>query len=104
MVDALYEEQDEFLETATLQTKRWYSERGCMGPFEARMLQFFQKASKAGDRERHAPLLKKLREDLTLLFEEPLLWRRREVFPVMSWVDSHLNGVDMRTLLYPKRA
>lgn len=100
---SLFEEQDEFLETASIQTKKWYASQGCLGPFELRMLQFFQKASKGGDPKGNAPLLRKLKQDLTIIFEEPLLWRRREVFPVMQWIDSHLEGVDFRYLAVPKK-
>lgn len=100
---ALYEERDEFLETAAQQTKKWYAENGCLGPFETRMLQFFLKVSNEGDPKRYAPLLNILKQDLALMFEEPMLWRKNKVFPVLDWLNSHINEVDIRTLAVPRK-
>lgn len=100
---ALFEEQDEFLETATRLTQKWYVANQCLGPFEVRMIRFFLQLSKVPTSGGQKTLLIELKQDLELLFKEPLFWKRREVFPVIKWLDSLLNGVDLRDLVITKR-
>jgi tetratricopeptide (TPR) repeat protein len=97
---ALYEEKDEFLETATKQTKRWLKENKCTGSFDLRMMRFFEKASKEATLVGRTSLLKSLKTDLDRIFSDSHMWRYRDFFPVFQWIEAKIQRVQLRQVLF----
>ncbi len=90
------EENDEHLGVAIKNTQSWMRTFGPLGEFESTMLEFIKQMSEEAGARPTASSLQSLRAQLESIFEIPHFRRYKDMFPFMAWIDSKLQGKDLR--------
>lgn len=97
---SMLEENDEDIQQAASSTNSWLTSIGCGGPYVNLMLGYVEKLSKGSCNFPPLALLDEFEKDLNAMFENPLTWQFRETFPILKWIKSKREKVEIKSLMF----
>jgi hypothetical protein len=100
---AKLEERDEYIGRAIEETRKWFLEIDSLGGLEIRILDFVQAISSERNGDLASSLLIGLKNDVELIFKNPLEWQSGGAFPILAWIQSKLGRQELKDILFSEQ-